>query len=47
MSTMTFFADRAARTNKVTGDLNLASLTEMVPVLVAALVAVLTLNLLV
>lgn len=47
MTTMTFFAKRAARTNKITGDLNLSSLTEMVPVLVAALVAVLTLNLLV
>lgn len=47
MTTMTFFANRAARDAKVTGNLNLSSLTEMLPVLAAALLAVLTLNLLV
>ncbi len=47
MSTMTFFAKRAARTNKVTGHLNLSSLTEMVPTLFVAVVMVLMLNVLV
>ncbi|WP_165772168.1 hypothetical protein [Niveispirillum lacus] len=46
MTTMTFFAKRAARTNEVTGDLNLSSLTEMVPALFAAVVMVLMLNIL-
>lgn len=44
MSTMSFFANRAVRTNKVTGDLNMSSLTEMVPALIAAVVTVLMLN---
>ncbi|MFV3127950.1 hypothetical protein [Niveispirillum sp. KHB5.9] len=47
MTTMTFFAKRAARTAKVTGDLNLSSLTEMVPVLVAALASVMMLNMMI
>ncbi|MFY8094103.1 MAG: hypothetical protein ACOVN0_11570 [Niveispirillum sp.] len=47
MTTMTYFAKRAARTNKITGDLNISSLTEMVPALVVAVVMVLMLNVLV
>lgn len=47
MTTMTFFAKRAARTNKVTGDLNISSLTEMVPALIVAVVMVMMLNILV
>lgn len=47
MTTMSFFANRAARTNAITGNLNLSSLTEMAPALVVALVCVAVLNFLV
>ncbi len=44
MSTMTFFAKRAARTDVNTNELNLSSLTELAPTLVVAVVMVLMLN---
>lgn len=47
MTTMTFFAKRAARNAKLSGNVDLSSLVEMLPVLVAALIAVLALNALV
>lgn len=47
MTTMTFFANRAARDAKLTGNVDLSSLTEMLPVLFAALLCVVALNALV
>lgn len=47
MTTMTFFANRAARNAKLTGNVDLSSLTEMLPVLLAALLCVVALNTLV
>lgn len=44
MTTMSFLANRAARSSKITGDANLSSLIEMVPTLIVAVVMVLMLN---
>lgn len=44
MTTMNFFANRAARNSKLNSDLDLVSLMEMLPVLAAALVVLLGMN---